>query len=227
MLDIEYFFIIMARINYSAKPFLTIKLDFKANPGFTMIEMLVSLSIIFLLAGAFLANYHYGTQRGNLDMAAQKLASDINLVKSYSLGLKEHTNSNGTAFPKGGWGIRFIPSAEPSYIIFADVNENYFLRSGEENLEKLTDIGLSQKNIAINNINIYCPNLVADRSYFYVVFIPPAPRIVITASQNTNNLQPPTGPGNDCSRLEIILKATATNEEKTITINKYGLIDID
>ena len=63
---------------------------FKSYAGFTLIELMVSVSIVALVSGIFLVNYHSANKQSELSMSAQKLVSDIRLAQSYSLGSKEY-----------------------------------------------------------------------------------------------------------------------------------------
>ncbi len=88
------------------------------RPAFTLLEMLVSLSIIMLMSLLFITNYQSGTRRTDLIMTAQGLVADIHFVQNNSLGLVRY----GENVPAGGWGINFN-KLENSYTIFADLDK--------------------------------------------------------------------------------------------------------
>lgn len=88
------------------------------RPAFTLLEMLVSLSIIMLMSLLFITNYQSGTRRTDLIMTAQGLVADIHFVQNNSLGLVRY----GENVPAGGWGINFN-KLENSYTIFADLEK--------------------------------------------------------------------------------------------------------
>jgi len=85
--------------------------------GFSLLEMVVSLSIIILITVIFIANYHTGNRQTDLTMAAQTLVADLHLAQNDTLGL---TKYNG-ALPAGGWGVHFNIDAL-NYVTFADLN---------------------------------------------------------------------------------------------------------
>ena len=92
-----------------------------SNQGFTLVEMLVSISIIAILTGLFLANYSSINRRTDVAMAAQVLVTDIRFAQANALGLIKY---DGDA-PDGGWGV-YLSSDEAendTYTIFADLND--------------------------------------------------------------------------------------------------------
>ena len=82
--------------------------------GFTLIELIVSISIITLITGAFLTNYHSTNKRSELANSAQKMASDIRLAQQFGLNTKQFSG----AVPKGGWGAYFNKATPFFYTIF-------------------------------------------------------------------------------------------------------------
>ena len=99
-----------------------IKKDFT---GYTLIELIVSISILTMITGLFLADYKSSNQKAVLNAAADQLASDLRLAQSYALGAKKN-EKNGNNVPAGGWGIR-LSSINPNnefYLLFADSGQN-------------------------------------------------------------------------------------------------------
>ena len=86
----------------------------KNNLGFTMVEMIVSIGIVAMIAGIFLANYRGSDRSNQLNLAAEELASNIRLAQSYSLGLVEFEGVT-----PGAWGVN-LKTGDDYYIIFAD-----------------------------------------------------------------------------------------------------------
>jgi prepilin-type N-terminal cleavage/methylation domain-containing protein len=180
-------------------------LDKKYQMGFTLMELLVSLFIIALLSSIFLANMHYGNQQGELNMVAQKLASDIRLTQSYALGLKEFGGSR----PEGGWGIYF-DETKNYYTIYADIGGFKVYNIGEE----FQDIKLPD-SIVVNDIR--GDGGPIPNNWVHITFEPPDPTIHIcrnSAQCNYNN-------------TEIILAIKNGSETKTIFVNKLGLVDVE
>lgn len=172
--------------------------------GFSLIELVTSLSIISILTALFLANYHTINQRTDLVMTAQTMVSDIRIAQSNALGLVKY---NEEMF-QGGWGVFFTTS---SYIIAADVEPNQALPGGENFLNyPLKKVNFPEK---ISVDSIYLPN-GTQVSTATIVFIPPDPLTYIRTEQGTT------------TSLNIRLKESVNNTTKTIRINFLGLIEV-
>lgn len=177
-----------------------ILIKLKYNTGFTVVELLAGIFIISLISGIFLANYRVADNQAKLINAAQKLASDIKLAQSYTLGLREFEGS----FPDGGWGVRLTQGLS-SYIIFADTSEGYDYTAGEEYIT----IDLPD-NITIDSITD--PVGGGPLSPLDIVFTPPDPITYINTVSNVS--------------VDIVLKDSQTELTKTITVNFLGLVDV-
>lgn len=166
--------------------------------GFTLIELSVSIFIIAAMSGLFIVNYHNANKRSELDMARQKLASDIRLAQNYSLGSKTY---DGVSTPSGGWGAHFDISDPSHYVIFADKNApngNKTYDAGEEAEIKSLPAGVTISSLLpANNVDI--------------VFFPPDPTTYIN--------------GLDRSTARIILKESVNNSTADVSVNFFGLID--
>ena len=170
--------------------------------GFTLIELIVSVSIIVLVSSIFLVDFHKYGNKGNVDMSAQKISSDIRMIQSYAFGLKEFNGSR----PKGGWGIYFNKiTNNDEYIIFADNDYGH-------------DYDVSEKYRIIKTNNTQINNLKVngiDKNWISVTAEPPNP--IIWICNNTSSCSTTTD-------AEIILESS--DEQKIIEINCFGLIDI-
>lgn len=180
--------------------------------GFTLIEMLVSISMIVVIATLFIANYRSANKRTDLIMAAQTLAADLHLAQNNSLGLVKY---NGEV-PAGGWGINFI-DATNSYTMFADLNapddpSGYMdYDAGEGEINYGARVTVLPPNIEISNIKTVA---VPSEAYANVTFLPPDPQTNIYNGTATS------------SSLEIELRETRNNTIKTIVVNFLGLIEV-
>jgi len=180
---------------------LIFKNNFSAG-GFTLIELLVSTFIITLMSGIFIANYHSANSRSALTLAAQKLASDIRIAQSYSLGSLVFGVDN---IPQGGWGL-YAADLNNSYIIFADDNGNYNYDLGEENSSQGGKIINLPSGILIDSIII---NSLPE-NYINLVFLPPDP-IVYINSEISKNAQ---------------IRLTDGSSNKTVKVNFFGLVEV-
>lgn len=171
-------------------------LTLKKNSGFSLVELLVSITIIAMLSGIFLANYKGAGQRSELSLAAHKLASDLRLAQNRSLGSFKR---NGV-IPNGGWGIYIDKTSSPNnYVFFADDNypdsPNYIFDQSEaaETIKLPEKITLSHPG---DNVSI--------------VFEPPVPKTYIN--------------GQNSGDISIVL--TDGNTTKTVLVNFFGLVDV-
>lgn len=173
------------------------KLSKKKINGFTLIEIIVSIIIIMFLLAIFFANYHSADKRTELNMAAQKMASDIRTVQNNSLGAKIFNSS----FPAGGWGIYFSLAEPESYIIFADINNNQAYDASGGELIKTIELP--------NGVEISSINPSASTA---ITFLPPDPITYVNGSNTTN--------------AEIHLVENSNDSIKTVRINSFGLIEV-
>lgn len=180
----------------------------KFQMGFTLIELMVSVSISALMSGIFLANYHSTNKLSELNMAAQKLASDIRLAQNYSLGSAEY----GENIPAGGWGVHFDRASSPnSYIIFADDNGDKQYNSGESDSDKGGQVVSLPVGVSIKEINAGSPPPI---DAIDITFLPPDLTTNIRDSSN--------GYYNSVS---IVLLGESGNLTKTVEVNFFGLIE--
>ena len=176
---------------------------FKKNEGFSLIELLVSISIIVTMTTLFLVNYHSTNERTALILAAQKLVSDIRVAQNKSLGSSEYGADN---IPTGGWGIH-VEEGGLNYTIFADDDGDYAFDVGEDNISYGAEFLKFPPNVSIAKTII---NTVEVAS-LDIVFLPPNPVTYIN--------------GIGSASAEIILVENASLSTSTKEINYFGLID--
>jgi prepilin-type N-terminal cleavage/methylation domain-containing protein len=187
----------------------------KSVAGFSMIEMLVSISIIGLISALFLVNYQGNIRRSDLQMTTNILAADTRLAQSYSLGLIKYDN----IFPDGGWGIDFDLSQNDRYYFFADGYDQQSDQQKQDN-EILSEFGgrtiLLPPTIKIKEIEMKKDGSTYKPNHLAVTFIPPNPQTAIN-----DYLTPGRG-----DEVKIILENTRDNTTSTLLVNFVGLIDV-
>ncbi len=96
----------------------------RARTGFSLIELVVVISIIALMSAAVYSNYSAIDNRGKLLSVASKTKEDLNLAQTYSLGGKANGAGSGpkNVFTKG-WGVYFNRNSN-KYVVFSDLNGN-------------------------------------------------------------------------------------------------------
>jgi len=188
--------------------------------GFTLIELIVSISIITMITGLFLADYKSVNQKAVLNAAADQLASDLRLAQSYALGAKKN-EKNGNQVPAGGWGIwmRSQPPNDVFYILFADSNSS----SGSDRPQRYDASDNQYRKIYFpGGESVNAPITILSMSGFTVnpnndnsiVFLPPDP-VVYFDGIKANAV------------ATITLKDSRTGKMKNIIVNSFGLIDVE
>lgn len=176
------------------------------NRGFTLIEMVVSLTIVALIAGAMMANYRDGERTNKLMISANKLAANIRMAQNNTLGAVKY----GTSTPEGGWGVHIdTTNSETSYKLFA--NENY--NSGSNLIydpgEALIEYG--GKTVTVEE-GVRIATTTAGNEVD-VTFFPPDPDTIIYDGSN------------ELDEVEIVLE-NQTGATQRVRVNSFGLIEI-
>lgn len=196
------------------------------KPGFTLIELVVSISIIALVTGIFLANYSSANRRSDLTMTAQKMVTDIRLAQNYGLGLSRYGLSGSTNVPAGGWGVHFDLTnyGNTKYLIFADDDGDSTFDAGEDNVSYGAQVTSLPANIIIDSLTV---GTVVGTSVGFstqtksdITFLPPDPITTINSPNNYSE-DPATN-----KQVDIILKDLKTNNIKTVRVNYLGLAEV-
>jgi len=169
------------------------------NKGFTLVEMLVVLSIIVIITGIVIFNVGTEQQNSALLRSAQNLSLNLRRAQSFALSSKTYK----TVGVPCGWGVHFNGIGSTSYVIFADLasfadcSDRDFIRAGDgsEDFETTNfDAGVNISSLSSN---------LSD-----VVFTPPDPTVKFIPDQTS-------------ASVIMINKNGAT---RTININKTGFI---
>lgn len=183
------------------------KKKFLKNQGFTVIEMLISAGIVVFLTVIFLANYHSISFRTELNIDAQKVISNLNLTRSFSLSSKKYNE----ILSNGGWGVYFSSQDSSKYLIFADIDNDHAYDNGEAEVAKGGKVINLSNKVYIDNINM-CENVpCVGTTTATIIFIPPDPTVYINSASSTS------------SCVDIRLKEKGIPTTKTIRINSLGL----
>ena len=184
------------------------------KPGYSLMELIVSISIMVTMTAVFLVNYNTHARSNKLVQAGNDLASIYRLALNNGLGLVKYNN----VVPAGGWGVHISTiSSNTSYVLFADLNNNQQYNTGEGvtsyggRTVNLPDGIVIQNDMFANNTLGNTPVQYAD-----VVFMAPHPTIYIETI--------PTHP--NAEDLLIVFEDESSNFTKVIAINFLGLVDI-
>src|SRR5574344_450266 len=176
--------------------------------GFSLIELIVSVSIIAFVTGIFFAKYSSSNRRSDLTMTAQKMVADIRMAQNYALGLARYGLSGSTNVPAGGWGVHIDPVnyGNNKYVLFADDNGNQLFDDDEADVRYGAQVTTLPNNIIIESLSA--------GSKVDITFLPPNPVTTIR------------GPLSTFTVSNIILKDVKTNTTKTVRINYLGLAEV-
>ena len=181
--------------------------------GFTLIELIVSMTIITMITAIFLVNYKATTQRSDLRLTAQRVVSDIRLVQNYALGLMSYGPNNLKKAPAGGWGIVF-DAGSGEYSTFADVTPNRLLDLGEDDEAYGAIHNQLPDNFIVDSIKVkQAGGTIITAPKASIAFLPPDPKVFINAYEENQE-------------VEVVLKDKISGEIKTIRINFLGLAEV-
>jgi prepilin-type N-terminal cleavage/methylation domain-containing protein len=91
------------------------------RPAFTLLEVLVSLSIIVVILTLSTVNYKRSNSRNAIIFGSYQLAADIRLAESYAASARQYSTDPSWNV----WGVNFTTGAN-QYRIFVDRNFNGF-----------------------------------------------------------------------------------------------------
>lgn len=168
------------------------------NKGFTLIELMVVISIISIMTVIAVSNYNAQRRSKELSFAAQKLFDDIRKTQNNSINVLRHGGDDTS----GGYGLHFSTSSPDEYIIFLDTIKDKQYTGGDALIETIAlpaGTGIGSLTGAVT---------VAD-----VVFHPPYGKVSILYN----------GAEQVGATLEINLEKDS--QTKTVTINHEGKID--
>ncbi len=193
----------------------------KKYPGLTLVELIVSISIIALVTALFVVNYQVSTKSTDLIMTAQMVVADIYRAQNNAMGLVKY----GAEVPAGGWGVHFNINEPTKYYIFADLEApgNLGNMIFNPNLEGDNNQGAKAidlpPNIEIAGLsNTSNGSVDTDIEFINIVFLPPDPRTNIYDSNLATSTE-----------MTVYLKDVNNDvaaEYKAIQANVLGLAEV-
>ena len=195
-----------------------ISLTGKSKQGYTLIELTVSMAVIVILSSIALVNFRGHDKRNKVDLAAYKLASDIRKVQGYALSLKEFDFGGGLGLeiPMGGWGLYLRDQAANNggYYFFADDGDHRRQNNEDYGGEVLfpSDVNIKQ------NTGLFIDG--SGENPVFISFAPPNPTVWLCDNQGAN-----------CASTTMVAEIKITdsdnNYERTVKVNKFGLVDVE
>lgn len=170
--------------------------------GYTLIEVLLVLTIMAVISSVVLANYHTAGQRGNLVMAARQLANHIRQMQNFALSGRAENCANDVC----AWGV------------FLDQNNNFYYRMFEDlNNDELYDNNEIWNNDVLLPAGVTISGIVglAGPNRANITFTAPDPDIEICSNAGLCGY----------NLVEIILSNSEGN--RSVFVNKFGLVDVE
>ena len=180
-------------------------------PGFTLVELLVSIFIIVLISGIILANYRVGGRQFALQRSANKLAQDIRRAQAMAMGAKECQECGGGVPP--GYGVILDTNWDnKKYRLYADTNGDNGFFTPPDTIIEPPYVEL-EKGVIIKEISLP-PNTYSSVS---INFKPPDPTVSIKFN---------VGPSGQPETIITLALETDLNKTKIVKVNSAGLIEI-
>jgi len=186
------------------------------NRGFTLVELLVTISIFVILTGVVLFNQSKFNSTILLTNLAYDTALTIRQAQNYGINIKEFNTGTGANSVFVPYGVHFDNTANKSFILFADLDSNgIFSGTTLTNCDPLVGCvnrysikrGNSIEGLYVNG------NLDTKKDKLDITFKRPNPDAIIMADGATAN------------SATIILKGVDGSTRK-VNVQANGLIEI-
>lgn len=207
--------------------------------GFTLVELMVTMSVMAILTTVFFVNFRAGNQKLTVDRSAQKLVNDLRLAEEMAMSAKECTLNQcaslkceppmctscnpsdcqqcSGAIPQGGYGVFLNDFGQSNlYVLYADT-------SGNEIYDQCIDAVVKQVSfdpgVLINYIGAYVGGSYHHTDALSINFKPPDPIVKITYSPNPLPMVPE-------GQITLYIRGYPAGPTQTVRVNKAGLIYI-
>ena len=188
----------------------------KNGAGFTLIELMIVISIVGVLSLVVMFNYSTFNDRLALSSAGQEMAIAVRQAQVYGLNVRESSSGNFTS----AFGVFIDPVSSPStYYIFADKDGNDLYDVGNGCGTALTECveAIAIRNgVRITSINTLL-GCIGNRS-LHITFLRPNPDAIITFANLGGNsvclLQP---------NAQIVL-TSPKNSTLTVNVESTGQV---
>lgn len=188
----------------------------KHRSGFTLFEIMVTISLVVLLLTLSSVSYRNTNKRTELIFTAHQVGAMGRLAESYAASAKEF---DATTIGQNIWGLYFdnsSPANAKKIIMFVDKNNDQLYSSGEEikTLSLPSQISVS----LILKPRTSDPTNWDGASQAVVLFTPPDPKTKLRCYIG--------GTWFSADVLRVVLKDDANQSVKDIRFNFFGLIDV-
>src|SRR3989344_1958347 len=180
--------------------------------GFTIIEMLVVISIITILPVVVVANFPAIKSQFALSRTAHRFAQDVRRVQDMAISAVTYTDSFGVTRTVSGYGIyiNLVTPGNTQYIVYGDNNE----QSPGDKRYNVGDYSVQTINFGASEPGIVIKEMInIDGTAASINFSPPNPDTTITPLSQAQ------------SQIMVVFAiATDLSKTRTVLINSSGLI---
>ncbi|HOK35307.1 MAG TPA: type II secretion system protein [Candidatus Pacearchaeota archaeon] len=195
------------------------------NKAFTLTELLVSISIIIVLSGAFFLNYQLGNKNRDLIDASHLILQEIRKAQDFALATIKMPASCSEEFPKSV-GIYFSTSSPYTFDIFGDKDKNdvYTISDNvcvcvdsEKGKNECLERQALPSSVKIDKIKIGGNETECANAWINFLFYD------LTTQINYSNCTPLD---TTKVKIEICTISDCQNNRKSILINNKGMVEI-
>jgi len=186
--------------------------------GFTLVELLVTMSILVVITSMILANYPGFSETLALKRTAQEIALTIRQAQVYGLSVREFGAGSGI-FP--GYGVHFDIAGSPdTFVLFADANGNKSYDAGDGCGGLSTECVQMFKISTGDKISKLCgdqqssPPGDCSLSQLDIVYLRPTPTVTLKSGSSA------------FSDVNVVVRSPK-GEEKTIRVWLSGQIGVE
>lgn len=217
-----------------------------SQEGFTLVELLVTLSVFTVISALTLANYPKFNNQTAITGLAQQIAISIREAQVYGVAVKNASSTSSIVSPNvyPAYGIFFATTSaatnygnSTSYSVFFDrvtsagsapyfrpIGDNFFTDSGE--LVETVKIQNGSKIVGICGVPTTGSTCNPVDSAF-VVFRRPNPDAIIKTVAIGSGPWPYTAPALvDCQRLDVTIRSRDQDITKIVQVYSSGQITV-
>ncbi|MFH1598486.1 MAG: type II secretion system protein [Patescibacteria group bacterium] len=187
--------------------------DRKTKKGFTMVEMLVVISIVGILVTLIIVDFRRGKMNDDLRHSAISLSEAFRQVQN----LAQSGRESASAEERRGFGIFLNPGVDPDkYWVFDDQNADHFYNVSDDKLIEEKEVTFPDRVIIekVESTNFF---EISQGVALVFVLLEPKPYVCVTA---------PCG-GNIGDDLTVTLKHTTTEATRKVQVNGFtGQVEV-
>ena len=175
--------------------------------GVTIVELIVSIALMALIAGAVFVNWQPADETFALVRSAHQLAGDLRRAQQLSISTRVFSCSEVHA-DYSGYGLYLTDNQPTQYLIFENCGSNN--RLYDQLIDQAFEFHQFENDVRIKSIDVGGPAVSAS-----VLFVPPDPIVYI----NDQKI--------GVEAIIILELVNSPSETKEIKINTGGRIEIN